>query len=60
MATWVIGVTEFKSEVRCDLGGHLEAIVACEAIKMDVRCNMHMDIRVIEVADFNSESNLKF
>ena len=29
--------------------------MASEATKMAVRCNMHMDARVIEVANFKSE-----
>ena len=42
-------------EVSFDLGGHLEAAMAEGATKMAVRGNMHMDTRVIEVPDFNSE-----
>ena len=52
MATWVIEVTEFNSEARCDLRGRLEATMASEAVKMAIRGTMHMDTRVIEVADF--------
>ena len=37
MATWVIEVTEFDYEVRCDLQGCLEAAMASEATKMAVR-----------------------
>ena len=48
-------VTDFSSEVICDLPGHLEAAMASEATKMAIRGNMHMDTRVIEVADFKSE-----
>ena len=55
MATWVIEVTEFNSEARCDLRGCLEAAMASEATKMAIKGNMHMDTRVIEVADFKSE-----
>ena len=55
MATWVIEVTEFDCEARCDLRGCLEAVVASEATKMAVRGNMHNDTRVIEVADFKFE-----
>ena len=51
----VVEVTEFISEVRCDLRGHLEAAMASEATKMAVRGNMHMDTRVIKVANFKSE-----
>ena len=57
MATWVIEVTEFKSVVRCELGGHLEAVMASEAITMVVRSNIHRVTSVTEVADFNSEVN---
>ena len=42
MATLVIEVDEFKSEVICDLRGHLEATTVSEATKMAVRRNMHM------------------
>ena len=55
MVTQVIEVTEFNSEVRCDLRGHLEVAMASEATKMAVGCNMGMDTRVIEVADVKSE-----
>ena len=55
MAIWVIEVTEFNPEARCDLRGCLEAAMASEATKMAIRGNMHMDTRVIEVADFKSE-----
>ena len=55
MVTWVIEVTEFNSEARCDLRGCLEAAMASEDTKMAIRGNMHMDTRVIEVADFKSE-----
>ena len=54
IVTWVIEVTEFNSEVICDLGGRLEAAMASEATKMAVRGNMHMDTRVIKVPDFKS------
>ena len=30
IVTWVIEVTEFNSEVRCDLRGHLEVAMASE------------------------------
>ena len=52
MATQVIEVTEFKSEVICGLRGHLEAATASEATKIAVRSNMHMDTRVNAIADF--------
>jgi len=52
----VVEVTEFNSEFRCDLRGHLEATMASEATKiMAVRGNVHMDTRVIQVANFKSE-----
>ena len=41
-------------EVRSDLRGCLEAAMASEAT-MAVRGNMHMDARVIKVADFKSK-----
>ena len=47
-----------NSEVRGDLVGHLEAIMASEAIKMAVRGNMHIDTREINVAGFKSEVKL--
>ena len=34
--------------------------MASEATKMAVRCNMHMDARVIKVADFNPVVKLEF
>ena len=54
----VVEVTEFNSEVICDLVGRLEAIMASEAIKMAVRGNMHIDTRVNNVAGFKSEVKL--
>ena len=51
MITYVIEVTEFNFEVRSDLRGRLEAVMASEA----VGGNMHMDTRVIRVADVKSE-----
>ena len=60
MSTWVIEVTEFDSEVKCDLRGCLEAAMASEATKMAVRGNMHNDTRVIEVADLKSEVKFEF
>ena len=55
MVTYAIEVTEFNSEVRCDLPGCLEAAMASEVTKMAVRGNMHMDTRVAEVTESNSE-----
>ena len=40
----VIEVTDFKSEVRFDLPGFLEAVVASEAAIRDHISNMHMDM----------------
>ena len=51
----MIKVTEFKFDVSFDLRGHLEAAMASEATKMDVRGTMHIDTMVFEVPDFNSE-----
>ena len=45
METYVIEVTDLNFEVRCDLQGHLEAVGG----------NMHIDTRVIKVADVKSE-----
>ena len=43
------------TDLRCVLRGHLGAAMASEATKMATRGNMHMDTKVIEVLDFNSE-----
>ena len=51
MGTWVYEVTELNFEVSCDLRGRLEAAMASEAFGG----NMHMDTRVIKVADVKSE-----
>ena len=51
MKTYVIKVTELNFEVRCDLRGPLEATMASDAIGG----NIHMDTRVIKVADVKSE-----
>ena len=51
MGTYVIEVTELISEVRSDLRGRLEVAMASEA----VGGNMHIDARVIRVADFKYE-----
>ena len=37
MSTWVIEVTEFDSEVKCDLRDCLEAAMVSEATKMAVK-----------------------
>ena len=55
MATWAIESTEFKSYLRCDLWGHLEATKASKAMKVASRSNMLMDSRVIEVVGLKSE-----
>ena len=60
MVSYVIEVTEFDYEARCDLRGCLEAAMASEATKMAVKGNMHNDARVIEVADFKSEVKCEF
>ena len=65
MGTWVINVTDFNSEARYDLRGHLEArydlrghleaSMAPETTKiMAGRDNVHMDTRVVKIADFKS------
>ena len=59
MATWVLEVTEFVYEARCQIRGCLEAAMASEVIKMAVRGNMHNDTRVFEDADFKSEVKLE-
>ena len=48
------------SEVRFDLRGCLEAAMASEATYMAVIGNMHMDTRVIKVADFKPEIKFDF
>ena len=53
--SYVIEVTEFKSEVSLDLRGHLEVTMASEATKMAVGWNMGMDTRVIKVTDVKSD-----
>ena len=55
MVTYVLEVTEVNSEAICDLRGRLEATMASEATSMAVIGNMHMDVRVIEVTELNSE-----
>ena len=56
MGIWAIEATEFKSDLRCELRGHLEATRASEAMKVAFRSNGHMDSRVIEFAGFKSEA----
>ena len=53
-------VTEFNFKAVCDLWGCLEAAVASEATKIPVRGNMHIDTRVIKVADFKLGVNCDF
>ena len=55
MARYVIEVNGFNFEDRSDLEALSETSVASQATKMAVRGNMHMDTRVIKVADFKSE-----
>ena len=58
MDKYVIGVTDFKSEVRVYLRGCLEAVVASEAWPVPLPyhiSNMHMDKYVIGVSDLKSE-----
>ena len=55
MVTYVLEVTEVNSEAICDLRGRWEAAMASEATSMAVIGNMHMDVRVIEVTELNSE-----
>ena len=47
-------VTDFKSEVRCDIRGCLEAVMASETVKKgpNLISNMHKAMLVIEVTDF--------
>ena len=54
MVTYRIEVTKLNFEVRSDLRGCLESAMASEATKA-VRGNMHMDTRIIKVAEFKSE-----
>ena len=56
MGTWAIEASEFKSDLRCDLRGHMEATRASEAMKVAFRSNMLMNFRVIKVAGFKSEA----
>ena len=56
MGTWVIEATEFKSDLRCDHLGHLEATRASETMNVAFGSNMHMHSRVMEVAGFRSEA----
>ena len=55
MGTCVIEVTEFNFEVSLDPRGLVEPTMTSEATKMAVRGNMHMNIRVLEVACFKTE-----
>ena len=55
MGPQVIEVTEFNSEVRSDLRGHLEAKMTSKGMTLAVPGNLHMDMRVIEVTEFKSE-----
>ena len=41
MVTWVVEVTEFNSEARCDLWGHFETAMASKASEMASKGNTH-------------------
>ena len=58
MGTWVIEVKHSIFDVRSDLRGCLEAVMASEITKMAVRCNIHMDIRIIKFAGLKSKIKL--
>ena len=58
MHTRVVEVTEFNSEVICDLRGYFEGAMASEGIKMAVVGNMHIYTRAMKVAGFKSEVKL--
>ena len=51
----VIEVIDLNSEVKSDLRGHMEALIASRAMKNAFPGNMNMDFFVIEVTDLNSE-----
>ena len=55
MVTYVIEVTELKFEVRYDLRGCLETTMASEVMKIAIRNNMHIDMRVIRATDLKSK-----
>ena len=56
----VIKVAHFKSHVRFDLQGSLEAALASEATKMAATGNVHTyPTRVIKVADFKSDIRIE-
>ena len=56
MATWIIEATKLKFEARCDLQGQIEVTMASETTNMAVEANMRMDLRVIQVADYKSDT----
>ena len=58
METQVIEDNQLKSDTKSDLRGHLEAAMASEITKIDVRSNIHMDTSVIKIAGFKSEVKL--
>ena len=60
MVPQLLEVMEPNSEARCDLRGCLEAAMASEVHNVAVRCNMHIDTRIIKVADFKSEVEFDF
>ena len=49
-------VTELKTEDRCDLRGCLEATMVSKTTITALRCNVHMDARVIKCDYFKSEA----
>ena len=66
MTTWITKVTELKLEAWCelklkawfDLKGQLEVTLAFDATNMAVSANMHMDFRIIKVADYKSDTKV--
>ena len=58
MATWIIEATKLEFEARCDLQGQIEVTIASKTTNMAVEANMHMDLRVIQVADYKSDTKV--
>ena len=56
MVTWIIEATELKFDPWCNLQCQLEVTMASEATNMDVRADVQKDFRVIEVADYKSDT----
>ena len=51
----VVEVNDFKSFITSYLWvhwGHLEATMALKATKMAIKCNTHIDVRVVQDVDF--------